>query len=205
MKKNSPTESSVAQCPYIKKRRPVGLLLWLLTFESLWLNPSHQYLESCLWLFEKVHRQRRKQEETAALQRRDRSVSSGRGLHTLLHLGLAGQGWAECQAVRQRELARMQHWAELNWSGAEPQTRRLRRLMTAWRTLAYSHKLCRNPFGRSNFPTWKAIMESDFFSSFFLIISLAAEHNRSEIIIIPQGPGTREGQHRSNRLKVRTI
>ncbi len=152
-----------------------------------------------------MHRQRRKREETATLLRRDRSVSSGRGLHTLLHLGLAGQGWAGCQAVRQRELAHMQHWAELNWSGAEPQPRRLRRLMTAWRMLAYSHTLCRNPFGRSNFPTWKAIMESDFFFCSFVLSSLAVEHNRSVIIIIPQGPGTQEGQHRSNRLKVRTL
>lgn len=148
--------------------RPVGFLLWLLTFESHWLNPSLQYLKSCLWLSEKVHRQKRKREETAALLRRDRSVSSGRGLHTLLHLGLAGQGWAGCQAVRQRELAHTQDWAELNWSGAEPQARRLRRLMTAWRTLAYSRTLCRNPLGRSNFPTWKAIMESDLFLLFLL-------------------------------------
>ncbi len=77
---------------------------WTFLSPDIWVSlaESQPPIAGAVFLTFWKSAQSRKLEETAALLRRDRRVSSGRGLHKLLHLGLAGQGWAECQAVRQR-------------------------------------------------------------------------------------------------------
>lgn len=169
---------------------PARLLVQLLTFEFLWLNPSSQYLESCLWLLKRADGKEAQRQHCCG----HGSVSSEQRLHTFLHLSLARQRRAWCQAMRHSELARMQE--QLIWSGPELHPHRL---MTAWCTLAYSLTLGRNPFGRSNFP------QNNWGNRTFLFLLNNQPGTRSAIIIKPQGPGTLEKQHRSNRLKVRKL
>lgn len=181
----------------IYQTEPARLLVQLLTFEFLWLNPSSQYLESCLWLLKKPADSEEEQRQHCC---GDRSVSSQQSLHTLFHLGLAGQRWAWCQAVKHRELAHMQDQARLIWSGPELYPHRL---MTAQRTLAYS--LTRSAEINSVDLIFPKTIEAIELFCLFLIIGPATKRTRSAIIIKPQGPRTLEKQHRSNRLKVRKL